>query len=1242
MSHALNKRQRIEQIYQILRDYPDGLTQSELARKLRVYPSTIKKYLDNDDLPYVFEGIDDKRLRLNPDIHLFRLGFSFDEITMLHIAARLLVRQTNQHNPYAASALRKLSEVIEKADQNISQHLANAASQTDSHQQILNKEFVTTLHVLTKARTKGRKVTLEYELDDGQWIPYTFAPYFIEPYAPGLTTHVIGKREPPNAIRTFKLERLRNARLTHDDFMIDADFNPQSLLEHAWGIWYTDKPPELVELKFAPRVKRRVLETRWHRHQTEPEVLMDNSVIWRCRIAEPREMLPWIRGWGADVTIIQPVSLLSEMERHIRGMMRNYSIAGSPKLLCHLPYAKTRKDSDEIHLLLYHLIDVGQVAHDIWHAALTDSIRKRLAENLHVTTDEAGRFVAFIAALHDLGKAFPGYQLKYGPAWLLTELREAGLGLDGLGTAFEKTFPHGTVSTWALSKLLPEIMGMEQRFAYQVAVAIGGHHGSWPAPGATERLDGDGDNKYPRWDEVRWNLFDELRNVFQPPHIAITPDDKFVTNTFLTILSGLVSVADWVGSRNEECFGFVGDVMPTQSYFERSAQKAHEALQELGWLGWLPSGDTQTFAQAFTYLGFENPRGIQKEVIEAIQRLSGPTLLILEAPTGIGKTETAVYVADHWLQSQAGRGLYVAMPTQATSNQMYERIGEFLRHRYPTMQLNYHLVHGQAAWQDELKHKVELQQVGDDVTTGIQAESWFNPRKRTLLAPFGVGTVDQTLMSILQTNHFFVRLFGLSHKVVIFDEVHAYDTFMSTLFQRLLTWLQAIGTSVIILSATLPQATRRQLVQAYSGKNLDESASAYPALTIATTDDDPQLVPLTAPDDVMVELTWDVGREITAIRDYLTNAVTTGGCVAIICNTVGRAQAIFELLDTARSQGQLPVAEGDLMLFHARFPPVWRKEIEEGVLGKFGKPKQSGEPAKRPQRAIVVATQVIEQSLDLDFDLMVTDLAPIDLIIQRAGRLHRHKRAAAERWGHVRQLLITAPAMDGADIPDFENDEWVYEPYILLRSYLALQQCNKIAIPSDTIDLIEAVYGDRFDLEALPFNWQEALQTTRQTMDKHRHESEAKAKEQLVALPTDGRLLKQRNANLDEESPAVHQTFRAQTRDIDPGVALVCLHRDAAGLFIYTKAGEKRIDLDATLSYSIIKALQQNTLTIQHRALVKHFVEQPIPSSWQQEAALRHCRIVIFENGCYDAPDLQYTLQMNQKLGLVITKKEAL
>ncbi|MFQ5434995.1 MAG: CRISPR-associated endonuclease Cas3'', partial [Anaerolineae bacterium] len=783
MGRSKTKANRLLQIEALLLAHPEGLTQAELARKLQVNRSTIGRYIPDFPGHIYLDDLDGNKWKIDREGYLFNVRFSLHEALAVHLAARLLATRMDRQNPHAAAALRKLGIALEKLAPQISFHLKQSADVMDDAARFQDPRYVQVLEKLALAWAERRKVRVWHRYEQtGSIHEYVFAPYFIEPYAIGQTTHVIGWREPPGQLRTFKIERIERIEEIKNPaqfYEIPDDFDPRQLLADAWGIWYTEAEPQEVVLRFNRQVAGRVRETLWHGSQ-KMEDLPDGRLLWQAKVAEPKEMLPWIRGWGSDVEVLQPVEIREELKKTAVHLNKLYKTMTTSKLLHHIPYAKTnRKKPDEIHLLLYHLIDVGKVAQAIWQKVLTDSIRQRLAHMLELEEEACGRFIAFIASLHDLGKAGPAYQKKYAPDWLKKELNEAGLSLNdpGGGKAYDKTFPHGTVSTWALSKLLPEMTGVDKQSARKIAVAIGGHHGVWPQPRADQYLD---DSKHPQWDVVRRDLVWELMGVFAPPltnlsSIAVSlPKSITDQNSFLTILSGLVSVADWIGSRNDECFGYVDQPMSSRQYAERAADKALDGLQDLGWIGWRPTGNLPTFAQSFAYLGFDQPREIQERVIELARAVEPPTLLILEAPTGIGKTETAVYLADAWLQQQKGRGLYVAMPTQATSNQMYGRIGDFLNHRYPEMDKNYHLVHGQAAWLDELQKEVELQSVGDDAQAHLSAESWFKPRKRTLLAPFGVGTVDQTLMSILQTKHFFVRLFGLSHKVIIFDEVHAY------------------------------------------------------------------------------------------------------------------------------------------------------------------------------------------------------------------------------------------------------------------------------------------------------------------------------------------------------------------------------------------------------------------------------------------------------------------------------------
>ncbi|GAI17071.1 unnamed protein product, partial [marine sediment metagenome] len=333
----------------------------------------------------------------------------------------------------------------------------------------------------------------------------------------------------------------------------------------------------------------------------------------------------------------------------------------------------------------------------------------------------------------------------------------------------------------------------------------------------------------------------------------------------------------------------------------------------------------------------------------------------------------------------------------------------------------------------------------DDMPEAAAAE-WFLPRKRGLLAPFGVGTIDQALLSVLQTKHYFVRLFGLAQKTVIIDEVHAYDMYMSTLLESLIAWLHALGSSVILLSATLPDNKRRALVRAYGGEPEILGSSTYPRIT-SVSGTVTQSFEFEA--SRYVELCIrHVGDGIDSLIDDLRHTLKDGGCVAIICNTVKRAQQTYAAIKQAGL-----VSPDELMLLHSRYPFEDRENREMAILRAFGK------KGIRPKRAILVATQIIEQSLDLDFDLMVTDLAPADLVIQRAGRIHRHDNHRPSAMAKP-TLWIRMPDTDANGIPDLGASAYVYEPYFLLLSYLQLRDRPAISLPDDIPTIIEKVYSE--------------------------------------------------------------------------------------------------------------------------------------------------------------------------------------
>lgn len=325
MSRAETKAKRLLQIETLLLTHPQGLTCSEIARRLSVNRSTILRNLVDLDAPVYTEG---SRLFIDREAYLINVRFSLHEATALHLATRLLATRMDRQNPHAASALRKLGLALETLAPRVSAHLQDSADQMDDASRREDPNFLRTLEVLTLAWAQLRQVKIWHQSDSPPAREYIFAPYFIEPYAVGQAVHVIGLSHPPDELRTFKLERIQRIELLHESYTIPTTFDPYQLLADAWGIWYTGVDPVLVALHFFPRAARRVRESCWHRSE-QIEELPDGSLIWRAHIAEPQEMLPWIRGWGADVEVLEPPALRAKIEDEVKRMAHLYQKDGT-------------------------------------------------------------------------------------------------------------------------------------------------------------------------------------------------------------------------------------------------------------------------------------------------------------------------------------------------------------------------------------------------------------------------------------------------------------------------------------------------------------------------------------------------------------------------------------------------------------------------------------------------------------------------------------------------------------------------------------------------------------------------------------------------------------------------------------------------------------------------------------------------------------------------------------------------
>ncbi len=314
MSRAIKKSVRLNEIEQLLLSHTGGLSRAEMARRLGVHRSTILRDMADLTLPlYEDKGL----MVLDRESYLVNVRFNIHETLAVHLASRLMAQSLERRNPHSAAALRKLAGALEALAPMISQHVAKTADEIDDAERFSDPRYLQVLEKLTVAWAQNLEARIWYRKPNNELNEYTCCPYFIEPVAIGQSSYVIGYCVEAQEKRTFKIERIERIELLKTTYCIPEDFDPESLLGDAWGIWYTGKEPVEVALKFYPRAARRVRETRWH-HSEQVESLEEGNLLWRARIAEPQEMLPWIRGWGADVEVLAPESLREAVAEEMR------------------------------------------------------------------------------------------------------------------------------------------------------------------------------------------------------------------------------------------------------------------------------------------------------------------------------------------------------------------------------------------------------------------------------------------------------------------------------------------------------------------------------------------------------------------------------------------------------------------------------------------------------------------------------------------------------------------------------------------------------------------------------------------------------------------------------------------------------------------------------------------------------------------------------------------------------------
>ncbi|MEU9198514.1 CRISPR-associated endonuclease Cas3'' [Streptomyces sp. NPDC048332] len=750
--------------------------------------------------------------------------------------------------------------------------------------------------------------------------------------------------------------------------------------------------------------------------------------------------------------------------------------------------------------VICHLLDTGAVFQELWDVVLSDETRTAIADALGLSVGEARTVVSFWAGLHDIGKITPPFQAQVPACY--KPVRDDPAYLSAPGAESEKGFRHEIASHWALCELFEAVAypGSERLLhkavSHQVAQLLGGHHGLFGSVLKAKEVARAGDYNpglgMQGWADQRRTHFEELRRVMR----AFAVPCGGLPVGLAVVVSGLVVVADWLASQTAAIEprvpgpGWSGTRAEVDAHWQVAVKAATELVRAAR------LGRARFRAEKFGDMFPFAPNSLQRDLMEhlpAMVRERGAGLVLVTAPTGDGKTEAALFAASLLGRAAGARGVYFALPTMGTADAMLPRLEEFAS-RALSGERALMLLHSMA-WlsapggrdgADGLDAPIGDGAVISGQCTVVEADGWLRGPKRGLLAPLGVGTIDQALSAVLPLRYNALRLFGLSDKVFVVDEAHAYGPWMHQLLLRLLEWLGAMGAPVVLLSATLTGRSAGSLVDAYRrGAGFRQPSRVvprYPGWLFASgVSGEVSAARETGSSRARTlrvsrrPVVWDAlepagapvgeGGRRAVLREVLAPVATAGGTALVCCTTVAEAQQTYR--DVCEAFPELASCAGGVRLLHSRYPADVRAAITVQAEAAYGKPGEET-LAARPG-SVLVATQVVEQSLDFDFDLVVSDLAPLAQLLQRAGRGRRHARGPSGRPGWAAaetepELVVLDPlaGQEGAAPPRSWGS--VYDAGLLKRTSRILEDCARdgIAVPGDVQRLVDEVYEEDF------------------------------------------------------------------------------------------------------------------------------------------------------------------------------------
>lgn len=650
--------------------------------------------------------------------------------------------------------------------------------------------------------------------------------------------------------------------------------------------------------------------------------------------------------------------------------------------------------------------------------------------------NEFKKLAIFLAAVHDIGKAIVVFQYKIGD-----KLPERKSALEASGINFNASHDKGKAKQTPHALAGEEILNL-LGCPECVSAVVGSHHGV-PAENFQdlsmpkfeiafyENYYGRDKGNIKVLQDIWQTIFDMALEYAGFSDVSELPK---IDCSAQMLLSGLLIMADWLAS-NTELF----PLLSLEELKPADTMRAEHAWERLYFPQmWKPEKVIMSDDDFKDTFGFA-PRSVQSEVLKIVENSENPGIYIFEAPMGCGKTETSL-AASEILGAKFGKnGVFFGLPTQATANGIFPRILSWAETQSTELYHSVQLNHGSAAL-NPLFQNIQRGIPQEESDSGLIIHNWFCDSKKACLADFVTATVDQMLMLALKRKHVMLLHLGLSEKVVIIDEVHAYDAYMNEYLEMALQWLGSYNTPVILLSATLPSSRRMSLVRAYLGiKKSDdrfEKEQGYPLLTWTDGKDIRQQ-----------RLSYDGAHKTVYVikcadDDVVSlakNVTENGGCVGIIVNTVRRAQMFAELLqDNAK-----------VLLYHAQFVLPDRAKKEKQLVDLVG--RESTHESRNG--LVVVGTQVLEQSLDIDFDMLITDMCPMDLLLQRMGRLHRHESGVRPDTAKTPVCYVITDEYTNME----SASRKIYSHWLINKTADTLP--DSITLPDDISPLVQEVYS---------------------------------------------------------------------------------------------------------------------------------------------------------------------------------------